>query len=88
MIPGWTCTTSPARRASGSASRSGPPPASARSVLELGGKSANIVYEDADLDLATQSRASAMCMSNSGQGCALATRMVVHAPVYDEVLTG
>ena len=28
----------------------------------------------------------AMCMSSSGQGCALATRMVVHADIYDEVL--
>lgn len=53
--------------------------------LELGGKSANIIYQDADLDLATQLGVG-MCMSNSGQGCALATRMVVHAPVYDEVL--
>jgi aldehyde dehydrogenase (NAD+) len=53
--------------------------------LELGGKSANIIYADADLELATQLGVG-MCMSNSGQGCALATRMVVHAPVYDEVL--
>ena len=53
--------------------------------LELGGKSANIILEDADLDLATQFGVG-MCMTNSGQGCALATRMVVHAPVYDEVL--
>ena len=27
-----------------------------------------------------------MCMSSSGQGCALATRMIVHADIYDEVL--
>jgi aldehyde dehydrogenase (NAD+) len=27
-----------------------------------------------------------MCMSNSGQGCALATRLVVHASRYDEVV--
>jgi aldehyde dehydrogenase (NAD+) len=56
-----------------------------KACLELGGKSANIIYEDADLDLATRLGVG-MCMSNSGQGCALATRMVVHAPVYDEVL--
>jgi aldehyde dehydrogenase (NAD+) len=54
-------------------------------VLELGGKSANVVLPDADLDLACM-LGSFMCMSNSGQGCALATRMVVHADVYDEVL--
>jgi len=27
-----------------------------------------------------------MCMTNSGQGCALGTRMIVHASVYDEVV--
>ena len=54
-------------------------------VLELGGKSANVILPDADLDLACLVGAG-MCMSNSGQGCALATRMVVHADVYDAVL--
>lgn len=54
-------------------------------VLELGGKSANILLPDADLDLACGIGV-AMCMSSSGQGCALATRMVVHADIYDEVL--
>jgi aldehyde dehydrogenase (NAD+) len=54
-------------------------------VLELGGKSANVVLPDADLDLACTLGAG-MCMTNSGQGCALATRMVVHADVYEEVL--
>jgi aldehyde dehydrogenase (NAD+) len=53
--------------------------------LELGGKSANIVLDDADLDLAA-GLGTAMCMTNSGQGCALATRMVVHTKVYDELL--
>ncbi len=53
--------------------------------LELGGKSANIVLEDADLDLATLLGVR-MCMENSGQGCALATRMVVHDSVYDDVI--
>ncbi|WP_225858342.1 aldehyde dehydrogenase family protein [Rhodococcus wratislaviensis] len=54
-------------------------------VLELGGKSANVILPDANLDMACM-LGSVMCMSNSGQGCALATRMVVHADVYDEVL--
>jgi aldehyde dehydrogenase (NAD+) len=53
--------------------------------LELGGKSANIVLPDADLDTAS-GLGVLMCMSNSGQGCALATRMIVHADVYDEVV--
>ncbi|CAJ61278.1 Aldehyde dehydrogenase, an ethanol-utilization protein (second step) [Frankia alni ACN14a] len=56
-----------------------------KACLELGGKSANLILDDADLDQAT-GLGVAMCMSSSGQGCALATRMVVHASVYDEVL--
>ena len=54
-------------------------------VLELGGKSANVLLPDANLDLAC-AMGVGMCMSNSGQGCALATRMVVHADIYDQVL--
>lgn len=54
-------------------------------VLELGGKSANVLLPDADLDMACGVGV-AMCMSSSGQGCALATRMVVHGDIYEEVL--
>lgn len=54
-------------------------------VLELGGKSANVFLPDADLDMACMT-AVGMCMCSTGQGCALATRMVVHADIYDEVL--
>jgi aldehyde dehydrogenase (NAD+) len=54
-------------------------------VLELGGKSANIVLEDADLDSAVPYSAG-MCMLNSGQGCTVASRMIVHSSVYDEVV--
>ncbi|ONH55538.1 aldehyde dehydrogenase [Frankia sp. CcI49] len=53
--------------------------------LELGGKSANIILDDADLAVALPMTIG-MCMSNSGQGCALATRLVVHSSRYDEVL--
>jgi aldehyde dehydrogenase (NAD+) len=54
-------------------------------VLELGGKSANIILDDADLDTAIPYSVG-MCMYNSGQGCLLPTRMVVHDSVYDDVL--
>ena len=54
-------------------------------VLELGGKSANVLLPDADLDMAA-ALGVGMCMSSSGQGCALPTRMIVHADIYDEVL--
>jgi len=55
-------------------------------VLELGGKSANIVFEDADLDVACQVGTTFSLIALSGQGCAFATRMIVHEDVYDEVV--
>jgi aldehyde dehydrogenase (NAD+) len=54
-------------------------------VLELGGKSANIILEDADLDSAIP-HSVLLCMLNSGQGCILPTRMVVPASIYDDVV--
>jgi aldehyde dehydrogenase (NAD+) len=54
-------------------------------VLELGGKSANVLLPDADLDMAC-ALGVGMCMTSSGQGCALATRMIVHADICDDVL--
>jgi aldehyde dehydrogenase (NAD+) len=54
-------------------------------VLELGGKSANVILDDADLDTAIPYSVG-MCMYNSGQGCLLPTRMVVHSSKYDEVM--
>jgi aldehyde dehydrogenase (NAD+) len=54
-------------------------------VLELGGKSPNIVFPDADLDAAARSA----CLGTAllaGQGCALPTRLYVHDDVYDEVV--
>lgn len=55
-------------------------------VLELGGKSANIVFEDADLDAACGHGTMMSIGALSGQGCALPTRMIVHEKVYDEVV--
>jgi len=56
-------------------------------LYELGGKSANIVFDDADLERAIPYSA-AFPMHNSGQGCQLPTRLLVHAPVYEAVLDG
>ncbi|MBA4022667.1 MAG: aldehyde dehydrogenase [Gordonia sp.] len=53
-------------------------------LLELGGKSAGIILEDADLALALPSAMSA-CM-HAGQGCALPTRLLVHRSKYDEAV--
>jgi aldehyde dehydrogenase (NAD+) len=54
-------------------------------ALELGGKSANIVFADADLDRAVPVAAFLGAGLLSGQGCALPTRLFVHDDVYDEV---
>ena len=56
------------------------------SVMELGGKSANIVFADADLDVAVPVAAFLGAALLSGQGCALPTRLFVQAEVYDEVV--
>ncbi|MFL5950857.1 MAG: aldehyde dehydrogenase family protein [Gaiellaceae bacterium] len=55
----------------------------AKVCLELGGKNALVVCDDADLDRAVEwSLASAF--SNAGQRCAAASRIVVFDAVYDE----
>jgi aldehyde dehydrogenase (NAD+) len=55
-------------------------------VLELGGKSANIILDDADLDSACFHGAFMGLALLSGQGCALPTRMIVQDSVYDDVV--
>ncbi|MER5183746.1 aldehyde dehydrogenase family protein [Streptomyces sp. NPDC002896] len=54
-------------------------------LLELGGKTANIVFPDADLDAAVAETVRS-CFTLSGQGCNLTTRMLVHRDVYDRVV--
>lgn len=56
-------------------------------VLELGGKSASLVFPDADLDAVAFLATASVHQTLAGQGCALATRLVVHDSVYDEVAT-
>jgi aldehyde dehydrogenase (NAD+) len=53
--------------------------------LELGGKSANIVLEDADLSASVPISAMGVC-THSGQGCAITTRLLVHRSRYDEAV--
>jgi len=55
----------------------------AGSVLELGGKSAQLVFADADLDQAVIGVAAGIC-SASGQTCIAGSRAYVQASVYDE----
>ena len=54
-----------------------------RVSLELGGKSPNIVFADADLDAAVPGAAMAV-FANSGQICSAGTRLYVQRPIYDE----
>jgi len=54
-------------------------------MLELGGKSASIVFDDADLALASTMAVQTSVVSLSGQGCVLPTRLLVHDAVYDDV---
>lgn len=53
--------------------------------LELGGKSASIVFDDADLDAFTPMGLSGV-INNSGQGCINPTRLLVQRRIYEEVL--
>jgi acyl-CoA reductase-like NAD-dependent aldehyde dehydrogenase len=54
----------------------------AKTVMELGGKNALVVCDDADLDRAVE-WALASAFSNAGQRCAAASRVVVYDAVYD-----
>ena len=52
--------------------------------LELGGKSVNLILDDAEFETAVPA-ASGMCM-HAGQGCAMATRLLVPFSRYDEAV--
>jgi aldehyde dehydrogenase (NAD+) len=76
----FTGGTGTARRIQ-EAAAAGPKPV----AFELGGKSANIVFADADLEKAVTS-AVLGATHMSGQGCTLPTRLLVEQSVYEEVL--
>jgi acyl-CoA reductase-like NAD-dependent aldehyde dehydrogenase len=52
-------------------------------TFELGGKSANVVFADADLGSAA-GLAAFLAMGHSGQGCLLPTRLLVEDSIYDQ----
>ncbi|RKR85843.1 acyl-CoA reductase-like NAD-dependent aldehyde dehydrogenase [Micromonospora pisi] len=58
----------------------------ARVALELGGKSANLILDDADLATAVKVGVGNAFL-NSGQTCTAWTRMLVHRSRYDEAVT-
>jgi phenylacetaldehyde dehydrogenase len=55
--------------------------------LELGGKSPNIVFGDADLECAIPGSANAIFF-NQGQTCAAGSRLFVHKSIFDKVISG
>lgn len=54
-------------------------------VLELGGKSANIVFPDADIDAAIPSLVRSI-IQNAGQTCSAGSRLIVHRDIHAEVV--
>lgn len=52
-------------------------------VLELGGKSANIVFPDADLDTAVDGALAAI-FASAGQSCVAGSRLLVHEDIYSD----
>ncbi len=56
-------------------------------TLELGGKSPNIIYADADLKRAVSGSAQAIFF-NQGESCMAGSRLYVQQPVMDEVVDG
>jgi aldehyde dehydrogenase (NAD+)/betaine-aldehyde dehydrogenase len=54
-------------------------------VLELGGKSPNVVFEDADLDAAVPVITTAI-LQNAGQTCSAGSRVLVHRAVHAELV--
>lgn len=56
-----------------------------RVSLELGGKSANVIFDDADLEAASKAAASGIFF-NAGQVCSAGSRVLVQEGAYDEVV--
>jgi aldehyde dehydrogenase (NAD+) len=56
-----------------------------KTLLELGGKSPNIVFAGANVERFAQSAAAGFTI-HAGQGCALPTRILADRSVYDEVV--
>lgn len=55
-------------------------------TLELGGKSANIIFDDANMEQALEG----VCLGilfNQGQVCCAGSRVLVHQPIYDKFLS-
>jgi aldehyde dehydrogenase (NAD+) len=58
-----------------------------RVSLELGGKSPDVIFADADLEAAVQGAGMGVFV-NSGQVCCAGTRVFVERPIYDDFVAG
>jgi len=56
-------------------------------TLELGGKSPNVIFADADIDAAIAGAANAIFF-NQGEACEAGSRLFVQSKVYDRVVAG
>src|ERR1700683_5484 len=56
-------------------------------VLELGGKSASIIFPDADIADAIARSSYMGCAALSGQACSLPTRLLLHEDIYEDAIT-
>ena len=56
-----------------------------RVLQELGGKSPNVIFEDADVEGAVR-KGVLHCFENTGQSCNAPTRMLVQESIYDQVV--
>lgn len=58
-------------------------------ILELGGKSANVIFEDADIEKVVEAISSyTIFTGNSGQLCVGSSRLLVHRSIVDKVAEG
>ena len=57
-----------------------------RLAFELGGKSPNIVFEDADLDAAAQGAVAAVFTGGAGQTCIAGSRLLIQQSVHDDLI--
>jgi aldehyde dehydrogenase (NAD+) len=56
-------------------------------AFELGGKSPNIVFADADMDIAIPGASTgAVFTGGAGQTCIAGSRLLIHASIYDQVI--
>ena len=83
--PTWPRSPSPARPRSAAGSPPGAAATIKRVTLELGGKSANVIFADADLEAAAAAAPLAV-FGNAGQDCCARSRILVERSAMDDFM--